>query len=68
MVDFRHSTVLNFVPHEALKPPHNDMHACHKVMDLMSLVTFVGQSSTIKNDTVTKTRLDRVNGQNEGTF
>jgi hypothetical protein len=37
-------------------------------MDLMSLVTFVGQSSTIKNDTVTKTRLDGVNGQNEGMF
>jgi hypothetical protein len=35
-------------------------------MDLMSLVTFAGQSSTIKNDTVTKTRLDGVNGQNKG--
>lgn len=68
MVDFGHSTVLKFVPHEALKPRHNDTNACHKVMDLTSLVTFVGQSSTIKNDTVTKTRLDRINGQNEGTF
>jgi hypothetical protein len=54
-VDCRHSTLLNFVPHEAVKPRHIGMHACHKVMDLMSLAPFVGQSSTIKNDTVTKT-------------
>jgi len=57
---------LNFVPHEAIKPWHIDTHACHRVMDLMSLVTFAGQSSTIKNDKVTKTRLDGVNGQNKG--
>jgi hypothetical protein len=59
-----YSMVLNFVPHETTKPRYNDMHACHKMMDLMSLVTFLGQSSTIKNDTFAKTRLDGVNRQN----
>jgi hypothetical protein len=67
-VDCRHSAVLNFVSHKAAKARHIDMHACHTVMDLMSLATFVGQSSTIKNDTVTKTRLFRVNIQNERMF
>lgn len=46
---------------------HGILTCTHAInlMDLMSLATFVGQSSTIKNDTVTKTRLYRVNVQNE---
>lgn len=53
----KRSVILNFVPHESVRLGIMTFILAMELMDLVSLATIVGQSSTPEKGTVMKTRI-----------